>query len=302
MTSRFYEIQIEIESNCYLKCLHCSSSSSANTTTLLTKADILRFLHIFNGASHVYFTGGEPLLYPDLFSLCSQIQKEMPHISMGLYTTGNLSNNMFISHNIAKKMKASGICDCYFSIYSTHSSFHDRWTQTSGSMRHTVDSIKSIKEVGISPKVHLVLTRDNILSISEVISFCERLGVEEVRILKLIKAGRASYNWDTIGLSEGEQNIAIEKVLRNKNDYKVKINVSGFPHLSPCRSFQDSAFCQAGINLLYIDHSGDVFPCACAKRFANSARICNIKELGLMEKYIDAFNEIPFREKCLNEH
>ena len=72
--------------------------------------------------------------------------------------------------------------------------------------------------------------------------------------------------------------------------------------LSPCRSFQDASFCQAGINLLYIDHSGDVFPCACAKQFANSTRICNIKELGLMEKYIDAFNEIPFHEKCLNEH
>lgn len=302
MTSRFYEIQIEIEKECSLKCMHCSSSSSVKFESFLNNTDILRFLSIFKGQSHVYFTGGEPLLYSELFDLCSQIRRELPQISIGLYTTGNLSHDMYVFHQFAEKMKASGIVDCFFSIYSIHESFHDQWTQISGSMGNTINSIKSIKEVGMSPKVHLVLTRDNILSLSELIIFCEQLGVDEIRILKLIKSGRACDNWTNIGLSEDEQNAAIKEIFRHKEDFKVKISISGFPHLSPCRSFQNAAFCQAGINLLYIDYSGDVFPCACAKRFPYRTRICNIRELDQLEKYIDSNNGILYRENCLNKY
>ena len=302
METHFYELQFEIENKCLLNCIHCSSLDTriAGKRTY-TDEDLLQFLKVFDGKAHIYFTGGEPLLYKDLLSLCNAITFANPNFSIGLYTTGNCCDNNPISSRLSRSMKQSGIVDCYFSIYHYNPEQHDKWTNHQGSFNNTILSIKNITDAGIIPKAHVVLSRANCLVLNEVITFCESIGIEEIRFLRLSKTGAAIAHWEQIGLPLTFQNSIIEQLMAEANSHSVRLTFSGYPAVHPCRAFKKSIGCQAGTNLLYIDSSGELYPCACTKRTPEAFRICNIKDIPAVKQYINLQKNKTHHESCLNE-
>lgn len=298
---KFFELQFEIETACLLDCIHCSSANSR----LLAKRqysdeDILRVLELFHGETRVTLTGGEPLLYKHVFDLCKQISLKSPLNKIGIYTTGNLEKMRPIDEPMAHQLKALQVDECYFSIYSTSVESHDTWTQKVGSFFNTIESVASLKKAGISSKAHLVLNRRNINSVKEIIRFCESIGMDEVRILKLAPAGNAQINWDNISLPLSTQDNIIKQIVSSRNEFTISITVAGYPTIMPCRNFSNAKGCQAGLNLLYIDSYGDVFPCACAKANAEKFKICNIIEIEKLENYLHSMSEVESRQDCLN--
>lgn len=292
-----WELQIEIETSCALNCVHCSSlTMRQHTERCYSDDDLLNFIKLFESSLHIYYTGGEPINYEKLPVLCKKITEISPTAKMGLYSTGNHSKYSFVNETFAKELKDNGIYEFYFSIYSDVENEHDRWTKTKGSLANTILSINSMKKIGIISKAHIVLTRVNFRKIDKVLKFCERIGIEEARILRLTSCGAAKRNWDEIGIHYNEQNKIIEELINNKYKYNIKLSFSGYPQLHPCRPFEDSRGCEAGIKLLYIDIHGDVYPCACSKE---SEKIFNIKELEKAQKYIHSERE-KYRLKCLN--
>lgn len=302
MNKHFYELQFEIENACLLNCVHCSSAEMRmNGLRGYSDEDLLKFISLFCGDIHIYFTGGEPLLYRNLLDLCSQITTNNRRVKIGLYTTGNCIGKQPISERLSKNMSRVGIVDCYFSVYSDSEKEHDEWTETKGSFFNTVESIKVLKGSKISPKAHLVLNRYNQNKIKNVIDFCQAMGMEEVRILKLTPSGDAKIHWDKIGIPIEDQNKLIYQLIQEKKKYSMKLTFSGFPDLHPCRSWDTATGCQAGTNLLYIDADGYVFPCACTKRNPGIFRIAHITEIDKIQEYIVSKEQIIKNEVCLNE-
>lgn len=302
MKNHFYELQFEIEKACLLDCIHCSSADMRSKgMRSYSDEELLDFLSLFHGNVHVYFTGGEPLLYTNLTRLCAQITLENKHIEIGLYTTGNCVGRRAVSKDLSRNMAQAGIVDCYFSIYSDNEDEHDKWTETKGSFSNTLESIRILKNAGIIPKAHLVLTQNNQNKINQVIEFCQEIGMEEVRILKLTPSGNAKKHWEQIGIPIEVQNKLLRQLIPQKMNYSVKITLSGYPDLHPCRSWEGAVGCQAGINLLYIDSEGDVFPCACSKRNPARFRIGHITELAKIHQYITSREKNVNNDRCLNE-
>lgn len=298
---KFFELQFEIETACLLDCIHCSSANSR----LLAKRqysdeDILRLLDLFTGETRVILTGGEPLLYKHIFELCKQISLKSPLSKIGIYTTGNIENMRPIDESMAHQLKTLQVDECYFSIYSISAELHDIWTQRAGSFSNTIDSVASLKKAGISSKAHLVLNRHNINSVKEIIRFCELIGMDEVRILKLAPAGNAQINWDNISLPLSTQDNIIKQIVSSRNEFTISITVAGYPTIMPCRNFPNAKGCQAGMNLLYIDSYGDVYPCACAKANAEKFKICNIIEIEKLKNYLHSMSKVECRQDCLN--
>lgn len=124
--------------------------------------------------------------------------------------------------------------------------------------------------------------------------------MDEVRILKLAPAGNAQINWDNISLPLSTQDDIIKQIVSSRNEFIISITVAGYPTIMPCRNFSNAKGCQAGLNLLYIDSYGDVFPCACAKANAEKFKICNIIEIEKLENYLHSMSEVESRQDCLN--
>ena len=302
MNKHFYEIQIEIENMCLLDCIHCSSvDMRSNGNRCYTDEELLRFISLFQGKLHIYFTGGEPLLYENLLKLCAEIRAVNKNVAIGLYTTGNCFGGKPISDDLARRMSQAGIVDCYFSVYSDVEYEHDVWTAVNGSLSNTIESVEMLKQRGIISKAHLVLNRYNKHKLKAVIRSCSEIGFEEVRILKLTPTGSAIANWDSIGIPIEEQNKLINQLIQEQENYPVKLGFSGYPDLHPCRSWDTAVGCQAGTNLLYVDAEGDVYPCACTKRNPNRFKIAHITELKKLQEYVVSKETTLKNDTCLNE-
>lgn len=302
MNKKFYELQFEIENACLLNCIHCSSLEMRHGLgRTYSIDDLTNFVSIFSENVYIYFTGGEPLLFKDLIPVCKRIKELTIHTSIGLYTTGNCKNGVPISVELAAELFQAGIEDCYFSIYSDNEEEHDSWTKTPGSYYNTIKSISNVKSHGIKPKAHLVLNQYNKGKIEEVIVFCQRLGLEEIRILKLTPTGSAKFNWEHIGIPLEEQNKIIHNLIFKRDTFSVKLSFSGFPDLYPCRSWDHAKGCQAGTHLLYIDEKGYVYPCACTKRNPDENIIASITDIEQVRQYIQSKEQIECNEACLNE-
>lgn len=260
------EIHIEISSRCRLNCLHCSSKGIiADGMEHFKTADLKKFLSWFSHPRrHVYLTGGEPLLWeklPETIALCRGLG-----FAVGLFTTFHAGKSC---ERIFPVLREAGLSDFYASLYDTEENLHDFITGVTGSYTVTMDAIKRAREYGISPKINFVLLKQNLPRLEEILKTLDGYGLDEIRILKLIRHGNAKENWERIGVSVENQVETVRKIAKRRGDYKTRITFAGFPRIVACRPFAEGYGCGAGKTLLYIDHYGNVYPCASLKNVPN---------------------------------
>jgi len=298
----FFEIYFEIEKNCSLNCKHCSSYSLRMHQKLnYTLEDAIALISLLDTSTYIYLTGGEPLINKNLYNIIKSLKKHKSSLNVGLLTSGVVtSNNILSSISIeeANKLKLAGLNNVYISIYHYKPELHDYITNQDMSFEYTKNSIANFKKVGVEVKIHLVLTKQNINSLEEIITFLANLRVSEVRLLRLVHNGSALLNWSEIGIPYKMQNKAIHYFFNKRNELPIKITISGFPDLMACRPFNNACRCQAGTNVLYVTLEGEVYPCACTKD-CSRFRIGHISEINKISKYI-CDNKIEYNVCCLN--
>lgn len=261
------EIHFEIENHCLLKCRHCSSFAHLDGAIMqYSIQDIATFLKGIPEQKDVFFTGGEPLLYPKLELLFSTLNSQLDSISLNLFTTGILSvdgDKNPVSKSYANKLAACGLKVCYFSIYDNDKKDHDWMTNSNGSFAMTTTSIDYLKKFGIDIRFNTVITKRNISKVNEIINLAKELGASEVRLLKLVNHGKASDNWNDLELTNEEYRAKIQEVIAATTG--IRITASSEIDIVPCRPMPGAEKCQAGSKLLYVTYEGNIYPCASVK-------------------------------------
>ncbi len=298
-----FEVQLELESACFLNCIHCSSQAMRRSTRTYSDEDVLRFLCYIPLPLEVFFTGGEPLLYPGLLALCSEVHEQRPDCEMGILTSGIVSEHGAlspVSSVTLESLHRVGVNIAYVSLYSDTPAWHDEMTNKPGSFNLTVRAIQNMVQLGMDTRINLVITRQNVHRLPEIIRFASELGVGEVRPLKLVCHGSAAAHWAHIGLSDADYAQAVVELYQHRQNLPTRITVSSMPRLAPCRPVGRSEGCQAGKRLLYVALSGEVYPCACVKN-NRAASLGNIREPAL-ESIVN--KSVPWgktRFRCLRE-
>lgn len=295
-----YEVQIEIENKCYLDCLHCSSlSMRSSASNPFLEEELMSFFQLFNIPLHIYFTGGEPLANPNLTALIKLVKSASANTKVGIFTCGILKDTTSIDKDFAKKLKMIGLDDCYFSLYHCDPEKHDMITNRRGSYCATEQSIRNFIDKKIDVKVHLVINGYNYQELDKVITNILKLGVSQVRLLRIVKAGAAEINWETIGVPYKKQNSAIKEIIDNIDRYPGSVTISGFPTEIACRPALQAIKCQAGTHLLYVTNSKQIYPCACTKN-DTSFSIGSINDLTMLMQYLKRQQDCLYNEDCLN--
>lgn len=300
----FFEIQLEITSSCKLKCIHCSSEPVINSGILEINYSIEDVKHFINqlilktDEGSVHLTGGEPLLYKDLPKLIENFKKINPKLKLGLFSSGIIfdADNKIIPMNTeyVKTLKTAGLEEINLSVYSHIPSKHDYIVGKTGAFDITLQTAVELIKHDINVNFNVAISKINIDNLLEIVELAKQAKVKGVRFLRLVKHGRAIANWETIGLSDREQEKALVKLLEMTNCKDGYITVGGFPHLMPCRPYKTATGCQAGKCFFYIDLFGNVFPCGCTKNNENH-RIVNISQ-------INTASELSCEFSCIKEN
>jgi len=192
---------------CNLKCVHCYNDSGPGKTcnevsTQLAKA-VLDDLAQFSVPS-ILFSGGEPLMRPDLFELIEYAGKS------GLRTVIS-TNGTLITADVAKKIKQLGVSYVGVSLDGI-GEINDKFRGIKGAFDKAAKGIRHCQDAGVRVGLRLTLTRRNVEDISALFDFFESEGIERACFYHLVPSGRGSEIADE-ALTHAESRVAIDGIL-----------------------------------------------------------------------------------------
>jgi radical SAM protein with 4Fe4S-binding SPASM domain len=300
---------------CNLSCTHCYSRSGTERRTEeeLTTAEALAFIDDLAGIGVplILFSGGEPLLRPDIWELADHaIAKGM---KIAISTNGTL-----ITRDIAAKIKKSGIEYVGISLDGATAATHDRFRQFPGAFDRSIAAFSRCREAGVRIGVRVTLTRENFGELEDLIDLALSLGTSRFCLYWLVPSGRGSDSYSRLQLGRNEVTEALSLLYRKAQEIDPGVmefltvdspqdcihllqsmKRDGSPDIADARQLLASlnGGCSAGNRVANVDPCGNVYPC----QFARSPDffIGNIRKRPFSELWTDATHPVlsRFRDK-----
>ena len=172
---------LELTRRCPLSCLHCylpetrgRVRAGAELTTAQWKSIISQLAGA--GALYLVFTGGEPLLRPDLAELC-RFATDLT-LAVRIYSTG-----LGLTPAQAEEFKKAGVSAFELSLYGGPSA-HDAITGVKGSFKRSLAAARLLKKAGLKVKLKTPLMKDNFLQAGRLRALAAREGFEGTSALE----------------------------------------------------------------------------------------------------------------------
>ncbi len=172
---------------CNLKCVHCySASADINYPDELTTDEgkkLIDDLAAF-GAPVILFSGGEPLMRPDLPELAQ-------------YATDNgmraviSTNGTLITRDIAAKLKKIGLSYVGVSLDGLEKT-HDRFRGTKGAFDKAMEGIRNCREAGIKVGIRFTVNKRNLADVPAMFDLLKKEKIERLCFYHLVYTGRGS--------------------------------------------------------------------------------------------------------------
>ena len=250
----------ELTYACPVQCPYCSNplQISANRKQELTTEQWIDVLSQARelGAVQLGFSGGEPLVRPDLAVLIQEAK------SLGFYT--NLITSA-IGLNAAKiaAFKAAGLNHIQISFQGSNQESNKKFGGTD-SFRHKMEMTSEVIRQEIPLGLNFVLHRQNIHQVREFLETAELLGAEFVELANTQYYGWAKHNQQGLLPSRKQ----VEDAERVTNDFRSrhKGNMDVF-FVAPDYYDDRPKKCSNGwaTTFITVTPEGDVLPCHAAK-------------------------------------
>ena len=199
---------------CNLKCVHCYSDSISSKADDELSTDeaktVLDDLAAF-GVPSVLFSGGEPLMRPDLFDLTEYAGKA------GLRTVIS-TNGTLITANVAKKIKDYGVSYVGISLDGI-GQINDKFRGVNGAFDKAVQGIRNCMAAGIRVGLRLTLTKRNVQDLESLFDFFEAEAIERACFYHFVPSGRGA-GIASEDLTHSESRAAIEIILTKTRQFK----------------------------------------------------------------------------------
>lgn len=176
-------VHVSVTDRCPCACAHCSNlSRSQPDPELETMSSLLEDLKRA-GTVSVAFTGGEPLLRPDLPEMIRRCEPEMSTV---LFTTG-----LGLDSSRADELRRAGRSAVFVSLDHHEPSRHNQIRRHSDAFEAAVQAIQLFRERGIYTAVQAVVSPDLLdgQNMQSFLQFCRSLAIHEVMLLEPVPVG-----------------------------------------------------------------------------------------------------------------
>ncbi|HDH81678.1 MAG TPA: radical SAM protein, partial [Thermoplasmatales archaeon] len=213
-----YQIVWDVTYACNLHCKHCYATAGKPWKDELTTEEAKRAIDIFDraGVTIIAFSGGEPLVRPDIMELARYATDKGIYVAMA-------TNGTLITKEKAKEMKEAGVQFVQISLDGIDAKTHDEFRGVKGAFDKTVQGIKNAVAEGFFVEISTTVTRYNYKQLPDIIQFGEDLGANWFMAYNFVPTGRGKEIFET-DLSPGEREEAL-KMLWGELRKGRKINV-----------------------------------------------------------------------------
>ena len=260
----------EITAACNLHCIHCHASGGQAAADELTTDEAKRLLDQLAGVAEfrmMAFTGGEPLLRPDLFELLAYAK------TLG-FTNTLATNATLIDDALARRLQRDGVVIAAVSLDGSDAATHDRLRGTPGAFEAALQGMRALRQAGILLHVNITAMDDNIDQLDDLMALVDEVGTSILLMYQLVPVGRGRGIQDS-ALDLGENERLIRFMVRAQRTSRAVVEPVAGPQYwplllqqkgiaqGPLLHLAEAVFhgCSAGRGFVYIKPNGDVWPC-----------------------------------------
>ncbi|MFP3867200.1 MAG: 12,18-didecarboxysiroheme deacetylase [Desulfobacteraceae bacterium] len=197
---------------CNLKCIHCYARAGAVAASdELTEAEGLALLDDLKafGVPVVLFSGGEPLMRPDLLTLAART------VELGMRAVIS-TNGTLITRELAGELKNLGLSYIGISLDGSQAT-HDRFRGQPGAFAAALAGIRHCQEAGIKVGLRFTINRLNFQEIPAIFDMIETHHIPRVCFYHLVYSGRGS-RLMAAALSHTETRQVVDLILDRTRD------------------------------------------------------------------------------------
>ena len=171
----------EVTYSCNSRCVSCQRWKKPESKNYLSFAEGKRLLGQLADINvpNISFTGGEPLLRPDIYDLIAYAK------SLGM-TTSVSSNSLIINEKNVERICRSGLDILYLSLDGGSPEINDALRGVQGSFEKTINAIHLIhaSEEKSKPSVFVNITvnKKNVADLRNIVKICDELDIDGITI------------------------------------------------------------------------------------------------------------------------
>lgn len=215
----------EVTRACALKCLHCRAEAQYHPDPRqLTFEEGKKLIDDIADMDRplFVFTGGDPLMRPDLYELAKYAIEEK-----GLPVSMTPSATPRITFSAAERAKQVGLSRWAFSLDGSDAAIHDHFRGTSGSYRMTMKGIDDLRELDIPIQINTTVSRYNLEDLPKIAEKVRELGAVLWSVFFLVPTGRGMVR-DMITPEEHER--VMEWLVRLQREMPYGVKATEAPH------------------------------------------------------------------------
>lgn len=283
----------ETTAACNLACVHCrrldvSRQMSQEDLTTEQAGQMIRSLPEV-GRPILVFSGGEPLMRPDVFELAELAGKvDLP---TALATNGTVLNDV-----VARRIVDAGFRRVSMSFDGPDARTHDQFRGIDGAFESSIRGFNELRSLGMSMQINTTIARHNYKKLDQMYQLALDLGADALHIFMLVPVGCGMQLSEQIMLKPDEYEQALNWVYDRSQEDRIHLKATCAPHYfriarqrakaegkpmpkapghgggHPGGHPGDSASgggtmsamtkgCLAGTAVCFVSHTGEVFPC-----------------------------------------
>ncbi|NLK52936.1 MAG: putative heme d1 biosynthesis radical SAM protein NirJ2 [Syntrophomonadaceae bacterium] len=246
---------------CNMFCEHCYRDAGARAEEELDTAEGKRLIEQIARAGFkiMIFSGGEPLMRPDIVPLVTHARAQGLRPVFG-------TNGTLLTLDLARQLKEAGTMGMGISLDSMDPQKHDDLRKYSHAWQEAVQGMKNCREAGLAFQIHTTAMEWNEEEIEKITDFAVEMGAVAHHIFFLVPTGRA-VNIEEEALRVEKYERLLQRILTKQQQVPIELKPTCAPQF--IRMAQQRGMklrfqrgCLAGTSYCIISPRGLVQPCA----------------------------------------
>ncbi len=263
---------------CNLRCAHCYQDALEATDKELSTSEAKKMIEEIARAGFkvMIFSGGEPLMRPDIYELVAHAAAQGLRPVFG-------SNGTLITPEVAVRLKEAGACAMGISVDSLDPAKHDQFRGLPNAYDLTMAGLDACRQAGLPFQLHTTVVDWNRDEVCDITDFAVKAGAIAHYIFFLIPVGRGRYIEET-GLKVLENERLLQDIMRKADEVPIDVKPTCAPQFTRVAKqlgveTRFSRGCLAGLTYCVVGSEGIVRPCAYMTEEAGDVRITPFDEI-----------------------
>ncbi|ADY55711.1 Radical SAM domain protein [Syntrophobotulus glycolicus DSM 8271] len=282
---------------CNMYCDHCYRDSGVRQEEELSTAEAETMLEQIARAGFkiMIFSGGEPLMRPDIVDLAAYARE------LGLRPVFG-TNGTLLTAELAQKLKGAGAMGMGISLDSLDRAKHDQFRRYPGAWEEAVRGMRNCRQAGLPFQIHTTVMDWNSGELEALTDFAGKEGAVAHHIFFLVPAGRAVSLEEEALKAENYEDV-LTRIMKKQQTVDIELKPTCAPQFTRIAkqlgvATRFSRGCLAGTSYCIISPQGQVQPCAYLNIPLGDVRTTPFDEIWRSHPVFEELRTLAYKGGC----